>query len=109
MSPDTATSRGINAGDWVGISTPLGKVRARARLVSNIANGVVAAQHGWWQACPELGLPAYDAFGPMSANINLVIGSSATDTVSGVAPLRAYYCDVEKLDPKSVDVVDAER
>jgi hypothetical protein len=52
--------------------------------VSNIANGVVAAQHGWGQACPELGLPGYDALGPMSSNINLVIGSSAMDAVSGV-------------------------
>jgi anaerobic selenocysteine-containing dehydrogenase len=58
MNPATAASHDIGAGDWVAIVTPRGRVRARARLTASIAEGVVAAQHGWWQACPDLGLRA---------------------------------------------------
>ena len=96
LSPATAASRGIGPGDWVRITTPLGRVRARARLMANLAEGVIAAQHGWWQACPELDLPGYNALSSDGANINLVIGSDAVDPVSGVAPLRAYCCNVER-------------
>ena len=37
----------------------------------------MCGQHGWWQACPELGAPAYDAFSAAGANLNLVIGNAA--------------------------------
>ncbi|MGP0002832.1 MAG: hypothetical protein ACLPKW_34555, partial [Acetobacteraceae bacterium] len=59
--------------------------------------GIVAARHGWWQACPELDLPGYDAPDTDSANINLVIGVKAADPVSGAAPHRCYPCEIEKL------------
>jgi anaerobic selenocysteine-containing dehydrogenase len=97
LSPRTAASRGIGAGDWVFVVTPRGRVRARARLMSNLADGVVAAQHGWWQACPELDLPGYDPLSENGANINLVLGSDVIDPVSGVAPLRANRCEIERL------------
>ena len=97
MSPATAGARGIAAGDWIGIATPRGRVRARARVNTMLADGIVAAQHGWWQGCAELGLPGYDAIEPDGANINLVIGSEAVDPVSGAPPHRAYPCQVEKL------------
>jgi hypothetical protein len=63
----------------------------------NLADGVVAAQHGWWQACPELNMPGYDPLSPDGANVNLVIGSNDVDPVSGVAPLRAGWCNIERL------------
>jgi anaerobic selenocysteine-containing dehydrogenase len=98
MSPATATSRGVAASDWVTISTPRGRVRARVRVNASLADGIVAAQHGWWQGCPELGLPGYDALHSNGANINLVIGAEAADPVSGAAPHRCYPCEIEKLD-----------
>jgi anaerobic selenocysteine-containing dehydrogenase len=55
LHPDAARSRGIAEGDWVRIETPNGSVRARARFDANLAPDVVCGQHGWWQACPELG------------------------------------------------------
>jgi anaerobic selenocysteine-containing dehydrogenase len=97
ISPATAASRDIGEGDWLAISTPRGRVRARARLNATLADGIVAARHGWWQGCPELGLPGYDALDPDGANINLVIGAEAVDPVSGAAPHRAYPCNIEKL------------
>lgn len=97
LSPGTAAARGIDNGDWLAITTPRGRVRARAQLNAKLAEGVVAARHGWWQACPELDLPGYDALGPDGANINLAIGTEAADPVSGAAPHRCYPCQIEKL------------
>jgi anaerobic selenocysteine-containing dehydrogenase len=97
ISPATATARGISEGDWVAIVTPKGRVRARARLVATLADGIVGAQHGWWQACPDLDLPGYDPFGDDGANLNLVIGNEQVDPVSGAPPHRSYQCEIEKL------------
>jgi anaerobic selenocysteine-containing dehydrogenase len=97
MSPATADARGIGNGDWIVIATPRGRVRARARFNGTLGDGIVAAQHGWWQACPELGLPGYDPLDEAGANVNLAIGTETVDPVSGAAPHRCYPCDIEKL------------
>ena len=55
---------------------------------------VVCGQHGWWQACPEIGAPGYDPFAPEGANFNLAIGNAAIDPISGSVPHRAYVCQV---------------
>jgi anaerobic selenocysteine-containing dehydrogenase len=103
LNPATAESRGIAAGDWVRISTPHGDVRARARINSNLARGVVCAQHGWWQACDELGLPGYPPFGAdsngPSANLNLVLRQGPSDPMSGSSPMRSSLCEVARLEP----------
>jgi hypothetical protein len=54
-----------------------------------LADGIGAAQHGWWQACSDLDLPGYDALDPEAANINLAIGVDAADPVQRrrLAPL----------------------
>ena len=97
ISPLTAATRNIGEDDWLTITTPRGRVQARAHLNRSLADGIVAARHGWWQACPELDLPGYDAPDTDSANINLVIGVKAADPVSGAAPHRCYPCEIEKL------------
>ena len=97
LNPMAAASRGIGEGDWVSIATPQGSVRARAHLNASLADGVVGGQHGWWQSCPDLGLPGYDPLGSGSANINLVIGDEAVDPISGAAPHRCYPCRIQKL------------
>lgn len=98
IHPDTAASRGINAGDWVRISTPSGSVLARAKLNPNLDPSVVVGQHGWWQPCHELGLPGYPPYGPGSANLNLVLQQEPADPISGSSPLRASMCDVLPLE-----------
>jgi anaerobic selenocysteine-containing dehydrogenase len=94
LHPDTAAARGIGKGDWVRVETPYGHVRARAHFDRNLARDVVCGQHGWWQACEELGLPGYPPFGPDSANLNLVLRQGPSDPISGSSPLRASVCDV---------------
>jgi anaerobic selenocysteine-containing dehydrogenase len=96
LHPQTAAERGIRPGEWVHLETPQGSVRARARLNDSLEPQVVCGQHGWWQACAEIGAPAYDPFGPEGANFNLIIGNVAIDPVSGSVPHRAYLCQVRR-------------
>ena len=98
LHPATATERGIRAGDWVSVETPEGSIRARARLNDSLEPRVVCGQHGWWQACAELGAPGYDPFGPDGANFNLIIGNQAIDPISGSVPHRAYLCQIRRAD-----------
>ena len=99
LHPSTAAARGIAAGDWVSLDTPHGSVRARAKLNPSLDPQVVFGQHGWWEACDELGLPGYPPYGPDSANLNLVLRQTPSDPISGSSPLRASVCDVSKLEP----------
>jgi anaerobic selenocysteine-containing dehydrogenase len=94
LHSSAAGARAIAAGDWVRIETPNGSVRARARINDSLDPAVVCAQHGWWQACAELGEPGYDPFSEEGANVNLLIGSDALDPISGSVPHRAYVCEV---------------
>jgi anaerobic selenocysteine-containing dehydrogenase len=79
----------------VRINTPNGAVRARARLNPGLDPGVVCAQHGWWQGCEALDLPASDPYEADGVNLNLVLRQTPSDPVSGSSPLRATLCDVE--------------
>jgi anaerobic selenocysteine-containing dehydrogenase len=98
IHPSTAAARGIRAGDWATVESPDGSMRARARFNPMLDPQVVCGEHGWWQACSELGAPAYDPFRPDGANYNLLIGREPIDPVSGSAPLRSYVCEVRRAD-----------
>lgn len=98
LHPAAAAERGIRVGDWVHIETPSGSVRARARMNDTLAPNVVCGQHGWWQACPEIGSPGYDPFSSEGANLNLIIGNDAIDPISGSVPHRAYLCQLRRAD-----------
>ncbi len=98
LHPDAAAARGIGAGDWVRIETPVGSVRARARLNDALDRGVVCGQHGWWEPCEEIGAPGYDPFGPDGANLNLIVDRRAVDPTSGTAPHRSFMCEVARVE-----------
>ena len=98
LHPVAAAERGIAPGDWVRIETPDGSVRARARLNDTLQPNVVCGQHGWWQACSDIGAPGYDPFSADGANFNLIIGNGAVDPVSGSVPHRAYLCQISRAD-----------
>jgi anaerobic selenocysteine-containing dehydrogenase len=97
MNPKTAALHEIEQGQWISISTPRGSIQARAQFNSSLADGVVGGQHGWWQSCPDLGLPGYDPLGSDGANINLVIGDEVLDPISGAAPHRCYPAQLRAL------------
>ncbi len=94
LHPAAADQRGIHPGDWVQIETASGSIRARARLNETLQPNVVCGQHGWWQACQDIGAPGYDPFGQDGANFNLIIGNQDIDPVSGSVPHRAYLCQI---------------
>lgn len=94
IHPETAAGLGINAGDWVAITSPSGTMLARARLNASLDRSVVCAQFGWWQSCPELGLAG---FGDGDANFNSLIDHRACDPISGSLALRSGLCRIEKL------------
>lgn len=96
LHPSAAAARAIREGDWVSIETPHGRLRAKARLQPHLQEQVVAAQHGWWQGCAELGLPDYDPFADDGANYNRAIGNDAIDPISGSVPHRAYLCEIRR-------------
>ena len=96
LNPVAAAERGIGPGDWVTIETPEGSIKARARLNDTLKPDVACGQHGWWQACPEIGAPGYDAMSADGANFNLIIGTEAIDPISGSVPHRAYLCQIRR-------------
>lgn len=97
LHPSAGQDRGIADGDWLSIETPEGQVRARARFSDSLDPRVVVGEHGWWQGCPELGLPGYDPFKPTGANFNLLIGTGARDPVSGTAAHKSYLCEIRPV------------
>ena len=97
LHPQAAAERGVQAGDWVRVETPEGNIRARAVLNDSLDPQVVCGQHGWWQACPDIGAPGYDPFSPEGSNFNLLIGNGAIDPISGSVPHRAYLCQIHPM------------
>ena len=96
LHPAAAEARGVANGDWVAIETPEGRVRARARLNASLHPHVVVGEHGWWQACTEIGAPGYDPFASDGANLNMLIGTTVLDPVSGTEPLRTCLCEIRR-------------
>jgi anaerobic selenocysteine-containing dehydrogenase len=97
VNPETATALHILENEWIRLETATGGIRLKAKLNSSLHPKVVATQYGWWQACPELGLPGYDHFSPEGANVNLIISNDALDPISGAVPHRSQPCRVRKL------------
>ncbi|MBI2917453.1 MAG: molybdopterin-dependent oxidoreductase [Chloroflexi bacterium] len=96
IHPSDAAPRGIQDGEWLKLETKHGAVRVMARVTEGITPGVVNTQHGWWQSCPELGLPGYDPYSSEGANVNLLVTNDLTDPVSGSVPHKGYPCEVRK-------------
>lgn len=96
MHPTTATTCGIQDGDWLILETATGSIRLKAKCNAFLHPRVVATQHGWWQGCQALDLPGYDPFGAHGANANLLIPHDVLDPISGAVPHRSQRCRVRK-------------
>jgi len=99
INRDKARELGIGEGEWVIMETPGGSIRLKATLQEGIAPGVVSTQHGWWQGCAALGLPAYDPFDETGANVNLLVANELRDPVTGCVPHKSYLCAIRKIAP----------
>ncbi|MGE3305582.1 MAG: molybdopterin-dependent oxidoreductase [Rhizobiaceae bacterium] len=98
ISTGLAGMRGVNDGDWIRISTREGHARFVARVTPQLADDIVVAEFGWWQASVDFDRPEMPVSGDMSSNFNSLIGSQQIDPVSGSTPLRSSRCNIE-LDP----------
>jgi anaerobic selenocysteine-containing dehydrogenase len=98
VHPETARNRDIADGEWVSVETPEGKIKVKAKVTEEIAQNTVCIQHGWWQSCPELGLPGYDPFSSEGANANLLFSTQHVDRITGSVPYKAYLCQVRKIE-----------
>jgi anaerobic selenocysteine-containing dehydrogenase len=97
LHPQTAAERGIEAGAWIDVETPAGGMRARARFNDKLDPRVVIGEHGWWQACLELGLPGYDLYSREGSNFNFTVDAAIRDPVSGTPEHRANLCEVRPV------------
>ena len=105
IHPETAAGLGISDGEWVNVETVAGKIRLKAKYNNSLHPKVVCAHYGWWQACGELGLPAYDPFSPEGANVNLAIANKHIDRIS--ASDAASVKRVSNLETNVADIGSA--
>ena len=97
INSDKAEELGIVDGDVVILETMHGKIRLQAQLTRTLAQDIVCTQHGWWQACPDLGHAGEDIYSADGANVNLLCGTEFTDEVSGSVHMRGLPCNVRKM------------
>jgi anaerobic selenocysteine-containing dehydrogenase len=79
INPQDAQARGIEAGDWVSLSTQRGSIKVRANLTQTVPPGVISVFHAW----PE-------------ADVNLLIEPDYLDPISGFPGFKALLCEVRK-------------
>jgi len=108
LHPEAAAVRNIVAGSWVDVETPAGAMRVRARLNDKLHPRVAVGEHGWWEACGELGVDGYDPFSAEGANFNGTIDATIRDPISGTPAHRANLCEIRlAVEPTSGERVPA--
>ncbi|MDP4160299.1 MAG: molybdopterin-dependent oxidoreductase [Bacillota bacterium] len=88
-----AEELGIKEFDNVWIESPHGKCMMKAQLTNGLHPRVISIPHGWWQGCPELGLPDYPDF---IANANNCITHKKHDKNTGSPGSRSSLCQIYK-------------
>jgi len=96
INREKAAELNIEDGEWVVMETPNGAIRVKAKPTDGIHPMVVSTQHGWWQGCKELDLPAYDPFSEQGANVNLLVSNDVADPITGSVPHKSYICNIRK-------------
>src|SRR3546814_8291516 len=96
LSLEAADARGIAEGDPVEIRTAHGRIQAAARLDNKLRGDVVVGAFGWWQACDDLGDPAYPITGSARANYKHLASTRITDPVRNATEIRSLPCEVSR-------------
>ncbi|MCK8787059.1 molybdopterin-dependent oxidoreductase [Roseomonas sp. NAR14] len=99
LHPAAAAARDVAEGDWLAIRTRAGAARFRARLDATLHPGVVVAEYGWWEGCPDLGLPGYVQAGAAGSSYNALVADDHADPVSGSVPMRGIACEATRAGP----------
>ena len=88
-----AEELGIERDEWVWIESPTGRITMKARPSDGIDPRVCVIPHGWWQACPALGLPGYP---DGSSNANTLTSDRAYNDEFLTPGLRSTLCRIVK-------------
>ena len=97
IHPETARKHNIANGEMVYIETPLGRVRQKARITSEIRPDTVSAEAYWY--FPEMPEEEPYLFGVWDTNINAIISDEYEDcNFSGDNPYKACLCKIYKAD-----------
>ena len=88
----------ITDGQPVRLRTPYGSLVLTAGLSDKVPRDTVCFQHGWWQQCDALGLPAQDPASFEGANMNLIITLAETDPISGSIHIKGCPCAVAPIE-----------
>jgi anaerobic selenocysteine-containing dehydrogenase len=91
IHPDTAAKEGIEAGDWVVIESPRGKIRQRAKLFKGLKPDVISAEHAWW--FPEK-KERQGAWTPSNVNMLIDNAYSNCDPAMGATHIRSLLCRI---------------
>jgi anaerobic selenocysteine-containing dehydrogenase/ferredoxin-NADP reductase len=97
LAASVAAARDIRTGDRVRLSTAAGAITMWARIDPSLPPDHLVAPYGWWEACPDLGLPGFAPGGADDASYNSLVDGVARDPVSGAPAMRALTCDIERL------------
>jgi anaerobic selenocysteine-containing dehydrogenase len=98
INPHDARSCNILDGEMIRVETAVSAITVKAVLNAQLPQKVVRLMHGWWQDCPELGLPGYDAFSSHGANVNLIMKNDIIDPITGSVPHRSYPCRIARAE-----------
>jgi anaerobic selenocysteine-containing dehydrogenase len=96
IHPETAATLSVSDGEWVTVETATSKIKLKAKFNDSTHPKVVSTHYGWWQACRELDLPAYDSLSSEGANGNLLIPNQHVDPISASLPHRSAMCRISK-------------
>jgi anaerobic selenocysteine-containing dehydrogenase len=80
INPVDSAARGIEDGQWIRISSPLGEIEMRAWITQDVAPGVVQAVHGW-----------------ETANINELVSDQYLDPISGFPAFGSSLCQISPV------------
>ena len=95
LNPDDADQLGVREGDWVRLSTDVGKAVLPVRITSEMMSRTAAVPWGWGHQNAR-GLSVASKTG--GANINSVTrsGPESVDPLSGMAHLTGLVVEIEK-------------
>lgn len=96
---ETAEKYNLEQGDWVVISTPLGKIRQRVNISDVVRQDMCDVQHGWW--FPERDMKLPDLSGAFESNANMLCPDDPEfcSPEIGCWPHSALLCKIEKENP----------
>ena len=95
INPETARAHGIEHGDWVEVSNPLGTCVQRANVSIEVDPRVVHVEHAWW--FPEQEGEAPNLFGVWKSNANNLVPHEKIGRTGYGANYKSVICKISRV------------